>query len=489
MLEQVISLLLQMNNKQGHLELIRQFKTFDETCQQRVRTECRLLSDALRQGLKSGDDERITDCLELILSAELFSELPILFELMQTPKISAEEKFVETFSDLISSLNEQQIKKNPAIANAVTKIQQILNNACQQFASLEHQEIVLKSLLILSSPTDITIGQILSQENSPCCQMAIRMLSESKHSGIMQLLIDNFSASYPKLQMIEILRSREDMNFVIHLLRWMPGKPNETTKRNFAQVKSLSWLISTAEQLQTIPQELHEALARLISLLGLPARVKRSLQKWLIQNGSPNARRIATEVLSNMEPEEAQQMIQEGLESEDEETQAWSVGQLRSQNIPNAMQTLIGCLGNDSDLVRDAARNELQGFSLEYVISHIDKMTPDICHKVGTLIQKIDPDVTQKLETDLQHPIYHRRLQTLRAVAPLGMTRLVQHQLYELLEDDEVLIRRIAIETLAQNPSEETLNVLADLVDDPSPRIREIVQQILNNHLPQATTQ
>ncbi len=482
-LKQTVSTLLNLKNKIGHQELIRCFKSFDTDVKQQIREESHLLANTLQQGLKSSNEEHLKDCLELVQFAEIFNKLPVVLDLLLKPNQANAEKIAETFSELINSLSKKQKNKNnSAIVAPLNKIQQKLDKACSQFDSLHNKNIILKSILILGTPEHISVQNIFKQKDSKCCQIAIQILKESKHPGVMQLLVDSILTNYSPLHIKEVLRAREDTNFIIHLLRWVPLKLNENQERNFFELKSLSWLSPNSEQLEQIPPELHEALAKMISFMGLPPDIKRSLQEWMIQNGSPAARRIAADVLLQMKPEKAQEIVQEGLDSDDKEVQAWSVGQLRSQNVPDAMKTLISRLEDDSQVVRDAARNELQGFNLEYIISNLDKLTPAICLNAGQLIQKIDQHLSMKLETELRHPIYHRRLQTLRAIAPLGMTAIVRDILHEFLEDDETLIRRLAIETLALDMTDESLVAIISLADDPSPRIRAIVQQTINVH-------
>ncbi len=481
--EEIVTAIIKLNNKKGHQELIRRFQTFKKPVKQRMSEERILLSNALQQGISSQDEERIIDCLELIRFAEIDSQLPTLIKLISENKPLAEAEMVETFLDLISSLYEKQQQKNPAISSRIKKVQQFLSEVCLQFERLSNKDAILKAVLILGTPNHLTIQTILTQENSECCQMALRLLKESKHPGIMQLLVDSFSTNYPSSQLMKLLQAREDINFIIHLLRWLPKDPNGIQRGNFSQIQSLDWLTSSTGQLEMVPHELQEALARLISFLGLPTETKRSLQEWVIRNGTPSARSVATDVLSKLEPEKTQQILQNALNSKDEEVQAWSVGQLRSQNVPDAMKTLLGCLEDDSEKVRNAARNELQGFNLDIVISSIDKLSPAVCQKVGKLLRKIDPDIAQKLDAELRHPVYHRRLQVIRAVRLLGMTSLVKQTLYEFLEDDEVPIRRLSIETLATDPTEETVDALKKMTNDSNPRVREIVQHFFDNSL------
>lgn len=483
LLEEVVTAIIKLNNKKGHRELIHRFQTFKKPVKQRISEERVLLSHALQQGISSQDEERIIDCLELIRFAEIDSQLPILIKLISEKKPLAEAEMLETFLDLVSSLNEKQQKKDPAISSRIKKVQQFLSEVCLQFEKLSNKDAILKAVLILGTPNHLTIQTLLAQKNSECCQMALRLLKESKHPGIMQLLVDSFSTNYPSSQLIKLLQARKDINFIIQLLRWLPKDPNRIQRGNFSRIQSLEWLTLSTEQLEMVPHELQEPLARLISFLGLPTETKRSLQEWIIRNGTPSARNVATDVLSKLEPEKAQQILQNALNSKDEEVQAWSVGQLRSQNIPDAMKTLIGCLEDDSEKVRDAARNELQGFNLDFVISNINKLSPTVCQKVGRLLKKIDPDIAQKLDAELRHPIYHRRLQAIRAIQLLGIAPLVMQRLYEFLEDDDVPIRRLSAEILATDPTEETLDALKKLTSDPSPRVREIVQHFFNNPL------
>ncbi len=94
-------------------------------------------------------------------------------------------------------------------------------------------------------------------------------------------------------------------------------------------------------------------------------------------------------------------------------------------------------------------------------------------------MQKIDPDCHQKLVAELNNPIRRRRIRAARAARQLGLVHEVQSSLLMMLSDSETQVRRAAAEVLADLPNAEVVAGLSGLLNDPSPRVREVAERSL----------
>ena len=90
-------------------------------------------------------------------------------------------------------------------------------------------------------------------------------------------------------------------------------------------------------------------------------------------------------------------MIEDGLDSDDEEVQAWATCHCGPNGFPEAFTKLIERLDSPMAQVQQAARDELEDFNLRRILTLYDLLDAQTCRLAGILIQKIDPDTLEKL--------------------------------------------------------------------------------------------
>jgi HEAT repeat protein len=140
---------------------------------------------------------------------------------------------------------------------------------------------------------------------------------------------------------------------------------------------------------------------------------------------------------------------------------------------------LIERLDSPLPAVRDAAREELASFDLSLVLNLFEHLDRNLCLCVGALIQKTDPACIQKLLEELNQPVRSRRIRAARAAEALGLASHVERGLLAMLSDEDSIVRRIAAELLVCVPSPEVIVGLTALLQDPSPRVRDVAERSL----------
>jgi HEAT repeat protein len=180
-----------------------------------------------------------------------------------------------------------------------------------------------------------------------------------------------------------------------------------------------------------------------------------------------------------MDQSMAQEIVTGGLESEDEEIQAWATHQLRSQHVPEAIGLLVERLDSPLPAVRAAARDELQGFDISIMLDHFEKISPAVCLRAGQLIRKIDLDCIDKLRKELESSIRRRKIQAARASVALGMHVELVPALISLLADTDPLVRRTGISSLATIQTAETIEALSGMLHDENERVRDEAARVL----------
>ncbi len=199
-----------------------------------------------------------------------------------------------------------------------------------------------------------------------------------------------------------------------------------------------------------------------------------------MRNGCPEARNQAIAVLDELDDETVQGIVLDGLDSEDPDVQAWATSQLRPQHVPDALNKLITKLDSPEASVQAVARQELQGFDLDCLLSRFEEMSPEARNNASAILKKINPDFLAELTQELHHPIRQHRLRAIRGSLAFGWHFQVFPSLLSLVNDDDTLIRRSAIEVLGHIPAPESIAALVALKTDPSQRVRETVEQALS---------
>jgi len=367
-------------------------------------------------------------------------------------------------------------KNAPQIQQIVLKA---LNDSLASFHRLTHRETVVELILALGGPGHEITQNMINNQSSECRALAKDLLMTSRHPGVMKFVLDSLSRTYPPARVIDALQKRDDPEFVLATLRWVPRRWTNTQERNLRQIESISWIGSSDQVFTIVPEELQTAMLTFVLSTGISREEKSEIRQWLVRFGSPEARAAAAEILKELDSETVQEIVCDSLESEDPEVQAWATKQLRSQHVPDALQKLIDQLDNPSVSVQEVARQELHGFDLECLLSRQEVLSPRARGNASRLLEKVDPGYLTKLVNELHNPIRRRRLRAIRGTLAFGWNVEVTDELLGLLQDDDTLIRRAAVEVLAPVHPADVISALAALKNDPSERVRDTVEKTL----------
>jgi hypothetical protein len=279
---------------------------------------------------------------------------------------------------------------------------------------------------------------------------------------------------------MEAFEKRGDPEFVQYVLRSFPKRLSDNQQKSFKQLTRVVWIKDELVPLDQIPPALHEALSHFVQSTGLETTYKIEVQKWLMLHGSVEGRLAASHALETLAPDSVRGYLCGGLESENEDIQAWATSQLRTQGVPEAIRLLMDKLDSPLPAVRDAARGELESFNIELMLNIFDHLDKHVCQRAGMLVRKTDPECNQKLLAELRNPIRRRRIRAARAAQALGLAREVYTGLLAMLNDEDTLARRTAAEVLISVPLPEVAAGLLELLGDSSPRVRETVEHSLD---------
>ena len=482
--------LLRRRSTRGHMELVRRLERLAPEMRSAVARHSAGLETSLRQCLMHGDAELRTNALSIVAWIHDYNHMPGLLNLLEDRNNLQKQAVVEVIRELIAHLYDQlhHTSEGTAASAPVRDAERIrdqviaaLENSCNRFET-HGCEVVLESLLALAGIEHFALKKLLRQPGHPLREFAERLLLTSTHPGVMSKVTDFMGLNYPPAIALQAIQHRSDPEFIAHLLRWLPRRLSPAQQLNYKQITSLTWLQEPASHLELIPPALQKRLVTFVRQTGITARDQRTAIDWIVKFGVPEARQAATDVLSSAHDDAVQEIVIGGLSSEEPEVQAWATTQLRARGVPQAFSLLIERLDSPLPEVRDAARAELGDFNLKRVLELYDHLEPTTCILAGKLMQKIDPDSLHQLRLEMTNTMRTKRIRAVQAAVAIGVQKQVAGTLIELLQDEDAVVRRTAIEILGTVPAPEVLQALQPALDDPSPRVRAAaehsVQQI-----------
>jgi hypothetical protein len=492
--ELAVSALLEQESTRGLVEVVRRYLTHTAGIRKLLESHSNALDAAVKQCLLHGNRELQYCGLEYTRLTSDFKQIPTLVSLFENNRLvnhqpdltthtlrylvgKLYEYFLDTSVDSVYSRsflrNAQQIRRDNLNA---------LASAAEHFQEFGRPEEMVENLLILGNVGDPAIRKIMWHSNEEARRLVEKVLKESKHIGVMQLICDFTEVGYPNPKALEAIAEREDPEFIAHLLRWLPARPSELQQTNFKQIGQVKWLMSERQDFWKIPQALQTAVIRLISLLELDLVSKKKAQKWMLQNGTTEAKEAAIGILRNLDSMEVTEMVLQSLDSEDPVQQAWATCQLRAQHVPDAINLLVDKIDSPVEEVRAAARQELSSFDVDYVLEHYEEFNPLVYPAVGKLLQKLNPKCILEFSRAMAHPLRKRRIQAARCAFSLKIHDQLIPALAALVEDSDDLVRRTSAEILATLPDSAAKQALIPLITDGNTRIREIAIKVLKVH-------
>jgi HEAT repeats len=482
--DQAVTALLRRGQKRGFVELILAYDKLSDALRERIDKSARRLRDALREAVEKGKPNVRQNAIRIIENAAAWPHAEALLKLvvedgeLARPAMQAVGVIVDRLFDDLSNrgaacglAGEPNHTRHQILASLAT--------AAGRAGESPYLRDVVACICILGEAGDAAVRGLLADANSPLGRAAWELLAESRHPGVMELVASLLTNRIAADRLIGIVERRDDPEFVLHLLRYLPDRFSDLLRSNLGRVSNLPWIDPANLRFDWVPPGLQGRLVEFVSATGIPWDDIFAVQQWVVRNSGVAGRMAAVEALAVTHHDVMETAIADGLSSDDEDVQAWATSQLREQNVPHAYSLLVERLDSPLDAVRAAARKELESFDLDRMLDLFGHLKPDVCRQAGKLLRKIDPDTVQRLESELRSPLRSRRIRAVHGARAMGLHEQVATVLLEMLHDDDHTILRAVIDTLADLPHADVLEELRRLRYDDNPRIRAAADSAL----------
>jgi len=476
--------------QQSVLEVIRRVETLhDEACREFSHSPERF-QVALEEAISKLDDDTRNAAVTFICRTGNVEQFGMLLDQLESSDDSFREIVAEAVFDLAGRLSQRIRSKDetllPHLDQSSLNIHRAamlneLDQRLHRYEALTNPLPLLKSLLILGGPDDTAIRNVFNKRGESCRCAAQKLLSEDSHPALFGLLGDFLTHHAPPVTVMDAIRARNDFEFVLHFLSHLPKKPSGHLALNLAKLTDLAWLQDSMDLLEQLPVSVHDRLVVVINHAPLKEETRLKLKTWIVRHSGAEAREAANDVLKELPAEEASQILYDGLASSDPQVEAWATRRLRAQKLPDTFEELVKRLDRNLDVVRDAARNELFSFDLDYLLQIFGDLSPGQSRQCGQTLLKINPNALAELIGEITHPFRRRRIRAIEAAEALGFVNRILPNLLNALSDPEPSVRCAVVEALVKNPSIEAIEAIRKLTDDENRHVRSSVETVLAN--------
>jgi HEAT repeat protein len=475
--------------QQSLLEIIRRVDSIDDqACQEFSQAPERFRVD-LEQALSESDHATRIAAITFVRRTGNFEQFSALLDQLQSADEAYGDAIAMAAVELAAQLARRLRSNNksilpgldgPALRTHRSAMLADLDARTFQFGEQSKPELVLHLVLILGAPDDDAVRNLFTKRGGLCRDAATKLLTEDLHPALLDLLCDSLAHHAPPAAVIEVVRTRADFEFVLHLLKQLPKQPSGYLAVNLARLKDLPWLHDAMDLIEKLPVSVHDRLVGVINHAPIEEATRTRLKAWIIRQSGAAGREAASDVLKMLPVEEASRIIHDALADADPEVEAWATHRMRAQKLPDTFEELLKRLDRNQDIVRDAARDELFSFDLNYLLKIFVDLSPGMSRQCGQALMKINPSAPAELTGEIEHPFRRRRIRAIEAAEALGFLDEVLPSLFNKLDDPEASVRCAVIEALGRNPTPEIIKGIRRMTADPHRLVRDAAKSVIS---------
>jgi HEAT repeat protein len=470
----------------GHAEIIRRFPNFRELEQmalaEALHHSTHYMKAALRDAVLAEHTELCESACRLIVLGRVYDMLPTLVKAAENRSHRHTDQAAATMVQL-AQLMHQEIsgESHERTCDPFFMRRQVLMSLERSLSIYHaHKRIEIIDAFLLLVPADnATLIKILDDTRHPCHQQIVASLSASAVTSVLDLLTQFIQDSRVPSSVLTIIARRHDRKYLSHLLGRLHLPLSLRVAQNMKRLFSVTWLQEHREVLPQLDDRAQAVIAELATASGLDRTNVFQLLAYLLKMGSPEGRRAACEALALFPEPAATQLVLGALNDSDPHVEAAAVRQLRRRQAPGAMEKLISLLDSQSPEVRDAARSSLGEFSFARFQASFDGLDLTVRRSTGKLVRKVDPTAVRRLGEMLNSASVVVKRRGLEMTVAMNASDDVLDQLVFLAEDPDSSVRADALTALGQSNSPKARSILRRAEHDPQRSVRDVARAAL----------
>src|SRR5262245_1037935 len=478
-----ITALLARRNAAAELHILRRWPELSQRWKQQVAERPGWLSSAIRAAIVNRDPH-LYDCgCEAAVYTRDYDSIPVLVAAASDPSnpfatraAAATLELTEVLAEELAAPRDYRIRRDPQLQrdHVVVSFEKVLTTT-----GLRWRRELLEAFLLLTSRDNAVLKRILQTPTDRIAASVIELLTCNTRPGIERLLLSYLDDPHAPLSAMHTIGRRSDISFIRQVARKVGAEPTPVVRTNLHRIDSLPWVAQNVSILDALRENEQAGIVHLAVESSAPRACAMQVVDYIARHGKLEGRRIAARALADLHGPAANELVVYLQRDDDPEVRAAAARQLRTRNIPGAIQQLLTLLESPHAAEREAAREGLAEFTLERFSANYDQMTPQARAVAASLVRRVDSQVIEKLEAELTAKARSRRKRALELAVTLDVVATLYESIVVAVKDEDQYVRIEAIRVLAKVDSHSARQVLRDALLDSNPLVQQAAEAAL----------
>jgi hypothetical protein len=440
---------------------------------------------ALKAAILEGDANQCKNACRIIAISGDVDLMPVLVKAAEDKKHQYRTHVAATLLELATCIEREltqwaagdrtaphdpSFKRHHVLVSLEQSMSRFHQHRCQE---------ILDAFLLLAPVDNNTLNKILRDTNHACHAPVVAELTSTQDFAIMERLVEMLRDTDIPPAALKIIARRTDERFVEILLNGLKRPLPIRILHNMKRLSHVGWLEENRGSLLDLDGRAQAVAVDLAMASGIKRNSVFGLLAFLLQNGFTEARRASCQALAKFDSPKSDELVLAMLDDPDAGVQAAAVRQLRARRVPNALQRLVALLDASSPEIRDAARSSLAEFNFTRYRTMFDLLDEQSARTTGVLVHKVDHSVQQKLCEELGSPSVSTKIRGIEMAVAMEATNDVSQQLIDLVNHENLAVRKEAITALAHCRGDSIIASLKLAAADPNHTIAESAKQSL----------
>ncbi len=413
------------------------------------------------------DSNETITAIDAAAALALHSALPKLIQLSESAQESGfrerVDSAVKTIADQLGrdarQDRDQRSVRAPVIAELI--------NSVGRFDSHGNDNLV-EAFLMVATWGDAELRQLLA-ERGPSSNLICRLLQQSQHPSVIELLVGFLRRRNLPDAIASILRKRSDIAFRDAFLRSIGGEPSQVVLRHLQSIGMPQCLQGGESILQDLPIDCRCALVH-AHVSGNPDYVEAlHVVAATAEQRTQDCLAAATTALSRCELPNPNAWMRAALHLPHDDHQSDGVDE-----TARLLKRFIRLLEQSDSAFHRILQRSLSALHGSEMLPHFQSLRPRSRRRLGQVVMQIDPEALDQVRDGLRHPVLTKRLDAIAMADALGAVDLLCDSFTRIAREDHQEARMRAAEAMATASSDETMQLLKEMLELPQCPVRDV---------------
>lgn len=457
-----IKILLGRPELEARAVIVSQWNLLDATTRASLANNKFELQPAARQLVQSGSLAQKQAAIGAICDLDITSALGDLIPLALDKQNPVGEAAMKALLEICERWGTKA-RTGRDVPTVRTPMIDTLSRVVQEYPMHKNSDII-DAWLMLVAWEDSAQRAIINDPVHPAFRVLLERFWHSQHTSILQLLGGYlWRASTPK-SVLSVLCERPDTTLAVCIAELMDEKLVSAALRRLRELPPMASLNGLAVR-SGLPVNIQRKLWLMLSANSPSIEPVLSGAVTMSKLGSSEGRKLAAEIVRNCRRKDLQTIVQH--------LQHASANPDDTRSVGAHLQVILDWIGGASTVLNTAAREFYSDCTLERLLEVVRQWPAPLCRALAQVVCRLDPEVVPQLLKALESPAPRKRIIALQAIRLMDLKSEVNERLLPLVHDPRLEVRIPAIDLLAALGAPQLVELLPELLDDPTTDVQE----------------